>query len=181
MEYILLILGFVLVVLGFFGSFLPSPGALFSILGLVCLEQIPDLEVTESVFWVLIVLLLLTFVLDFVLPAMFTKKYGGSKYGAWGATLLSIIVAIVMLFLSIPGGFIIASIIGVIMIIFSNFFGALFGELLYKPKDIVRALRASYGSFVGFCAATLVKMTIGMVTIVFYFVEVIRNWEVFAK
>lgn len=178
MEYVIILLGLLSVILGFVGSFMPGPGALFSILGLVALRTISE-EIFSSVFfWILIILLVLTFVIDFAIPAITTKRFGGSKYGAWGAFLLPLLVTVAMFFVTIPGGFILSGIIGLAMIVGANFFGPFIGEMLHNPKNITQALKASYGSFVGFCAATFIKMVVGIIVVIYYCVEVVKNWDV---
>src|SRR5688500_8554193 len=88
MDGILLILGFLLMIAGIAGSFVPVlPGPPMSWLGLLLLY------LTEAVafnYWLLGITLALTViitVLDFVVPARGTKKFGGSKYGIWGTNI----------------------------------------------------------------------------------------------
>jgi uncharacterized protein YqgC (DUF456 family) len=84
-------------------------------------------------------------VLDYVIPAKGTKRYGGSSYGIWG-TNIGLIVGILT---PVPFGFIIGP-----------FVGALIGELIYDFKDHNRALKAAAGSFVGFLASSFMKFVV---------------------
>ena len=78
---------------------------------------------------------------DFVAGAAGTKKYGGGVWGIGGA----IIGAIAGLLLFPPFGLILGPLVGAIL-----------GELI-GGKSSEDAVRAGWGSFVGFLAGTLVK------------------------
>ena len=148
MDLLLLIIGFVLMVLGVFGSFLPVlPGPSLSWIGLVLLYFTNAVPVN---YWILAITFLITVlisVLDYVIPAKGTKKFGGSSYGIWG-TNIGLIVGI---FAPIPFGFIIGP-----------FVGAFIGELIYDYKDHGRAFKAATGSFIGFLASSFMKFVICM-------------------
>jgi uncharacterized protein YqgC (DUF456 family) len=81
-------------------------------------------------------------VADFILPAMITKKMGGSKAGAWGAT----IGTFAGLF-CLPWG-----------ILLGPFFGALTGELIHGTKG-KQAWKSAFASFLGFILSTGLKLT----------------------
>ena len=148
MDILLLILGFVCVVLGIFGSFLPVlPGPSISWVGIALLYFT---KAVEANYWILGISLLITIaltVLDYVIPAKGTKKFGGSKYGILG-TNIGLVVGI---FAPIPLGFIIGP-----------FVGAFVGELIYDYKDHQRALKAATGSFLGFLASSFMKFVVCM-------------------
>ena len=139
MDIALLILGFVLMLVGILGSFLPVlPGPPISWVGLLLLyltEAVPDN------WWILggtLILALGVTVLDYVIPAAGTKKFGGSKAGMWG----TVIGLLIGLFLPIPGGF-----------IFGAFLGAFIGELS-NNVDLKRSLKAAFGDFLCFLTGT---------------------------
>ena len=139
-------LGFFCVILGLFGSFLPVlPGPGISWVGLVFLYFT---NAVPANYWVLGIALLITViisVLDYVIPAKGTKRFGGSSYGIWG-TNIGLIIGILA---PVPFGFIIGP-----------FVGALIGELIYDFKDHNRALKAATGSFVGFLASSFMKFVV---------------------
>src|SRR5690554_527885 len=144
MEYVLLILALLLLVIGFLGSFLPViPGPPLSWLGLLCLYFVEGVQIENWFLWSSFVVMLVISVLDYVIPAQGTKRFGGSKYGIWG-TNIGLIVGILA---PVPGGFVLGP-----------FIGAFIGELLYDSKDINRALKAALGSFLGFLAGTFIKV-----------------------
>ena len=147
MEILLLIIGFLLVIVGILGSFLPAlPGPPLSWLGLLCLYFIPGIEWNYWLLGITLFITLLAVVLDYVIPAQGTKRFGGSKYGIWG-TNIGLIVGIFIP----PFGFIIGP-----------FIGAFIGEMIYNSSDSSRALRAATGSFLGFLASTFFKFIVAV-------------------
>ena len=80
MDFLLLILGFVCVVVGIFGSFLPVlPGPSISWVGIVLLYFT---DAVPANYWILGISLLISItlvILDYIIPAKGTKKFGGSR------------------------------------------------------------------------------------------------------
>ena len=148
MDLLLVIIGLVCVIGGIFGSFLPVlPGPGLSWVGILLLYCTAAVAMN---YWVLGITLALTIVisiLDYVIPAKGTKRFGGSSYGVWG-TNIGLVVGI---FAPVPFGFIIGP-----------FLGALAGELIYNSKDHTRALKAATGSFIGFLASSFMKFVVCM-------------------
>nr|WP_309759154.1 DUF456 domain-containing protein [Flavobacterium sp.] len=146
MDVLLFALGFICMILGVLGSFLPVlPGPTLSWVGLILLYFTVAVPAN---YWVLGTTLLITIiisVLDFVIPAKGTKKFGGSSYGVWGTT-IGLIVGILA---PIPFGFLIGP-----------FIGALIGELIFDLNDHKRALKAAVGSFTGFLASSFMKFVL---------------------
>ena len=150
MDILLLIIGFILMLVGILGSFLPVlPGPPVSWVGLLLLvltKAVPDdwwfLGITGAV-------ALLVFAMDYFIPAMGTKKFGGSKAGMIG-TMFGLVIAIVF------------PIFGVFGIIIWPFIGALVGEIVNKA-DNKTALKAAFGSFIGFLTGTFLKFVVSIV------------------
>ena len=146
MDILLLILGFACIITGLFGSFLPVlPGPSVSWVGLALLYFT---KAVPANYWILGIALLITVVisvLDYIIPAKGTKRFGGSSYGIWG-TNIGLVIGILA---PIPFGFLIGP-----------FLGALIGELIYDFKDHNRAFKAAAGSFVGFLASSFMKFVI---------------------
>lgn len=149
MDYLLLILGFVCMIIGLLGSFLPVlPGPPISWVGLLLLYFTEAVEMNYWVLGITLFVAVLVAILDYVIPARGTKRFGGSSYGVWG-TNIGLIVGILA---PIPMGFIIGP-----------FVGAFVGELIYNSKDHKRALKAATGSFIGFLASTFMKFMVCMI------------------
>ncbi|MEO9570374.1 MAG: DUF456 domain-containing protein [Polaribacter sp.] len=161
MDIFLLLLGFILVCLGIVGSFLPVlPGPLTSWFGLLLLHSTKVIPIDWTFLGITLGLAVLIWILDYFIPAIGTKRFGGTKYGVYGTT----IGLIVGLFSPIPFGMLIGA-----------FLGAFIGEMLYDSKDTNRALKASFGAFLGFLASATIKFSIAAVYFVLF---IIQFWEV---
>ena len=144
MEWVWIILGIILCIVAIAGSLLPLiPGPPIAYLGLL-LQQLRDPNPFESKFlliWLGIVVL--TLILDYVIPIWGTKKFGGTKYGVWGCTL----------------GFLAAFWMGPWGVIIGPFAGAFIGEMIAK-QDSKHAFKAALGSFVGFLLGSFLKLIV---------------------
>lgn len=142
METLLLIVGGICIIAGFIGSFLPIvPGTPVTYCGLLILQLTTQpFSTTFMIVWVLIVAAIM--ILDNVIPAYGTKKFGGSAYGIWG----SILGLILGIFLFTPFGMIIGPLAG-----------AFVGELI-GGKTSDRALKSAIGSFAGLLVNMLMKV-----------------------
>lgn len=155
-DILLIIGGAILMIGGLLGSFLPVlPGLPLSYIGILLLHftSIVQFSPTFLIVWLLIVIAIQ--VLDYFIPIWGTKFFGGSKYGTWGST----IGVIAGLFFA-PWG-----------IILGPFLGAVIGELIYG-KQFAPALKAGFGSFIGFLSGTFIKIVIALV-LIFFFIRAI--------
>jgi len=161
MDIALLIIGFLFMLVGILGSFLPVlPGPPISWIGLLLLyltNAVPDN------WWVLgitLVVALIILALDYIIPAIGTKKFGGTKAGMIGTT-IGLLVALFF------------PILGPLGIIIWPFAGALIGELLNKA-DKKTATKAAFGSFLGFLTGTFLKFMVAIVYLGFF---INKAWE----
>ncbi len=146
MDTLLIILGFILMIGGIIGSFIPIlPGPITSWLGLLVLHFTNAVPMNKTLLVVTLVIAILIFMLDYIIPAMGTKKFGGSKYGVIGTT-IGLIVGLIAF---PPFG-----------IIIGPFVGALIGELIYDKTDGNRAVKAAFGSLLGFLTSTFIKFIV---------------------
>lgn len=160
MEHVLLLLGFVLMIVGVLGSFLPVlPGPPISWVGLMLLYLTKAVPVSYTVLGITLVIAIVVGILDYIIPAKGTKRFGGSKYGIWG-TNIGLVVGILA---PIPLGFIIGP-----------FVGAFVGELINDSTDSKKAFKAATGSFIGFLASTFMKFLVSMIFLGLFLVKV---WE----
>lgn len=139
-DSIINLLSGLLILLGFVGVILPViPGAPLALIGLLIFKLFSgDCGFGWEVIIIAGVFVLIGAILDYVLPISFTKKFGGSKYGVWGA-----IIGLILGLFFPPIGFIIGP-----------FLGAFIFELAFASKDINGALKSAIGSFVGFLITT---------------------------
>jgi uncharacterized protein YqgC (DUF456 family) len=164
MDVFLLIAGFLMVLLGILGSFLPVlPGPLTGWLGLLMLHFTSVIPINYTFLGITFGIAILIWMLDYIIPAIGTKRFGGSAYGVYGTT----IGVLIGLFSPIPFGVLIGA-----------FLGAFIGELLFDSKDTNRALKASFGSFIGLLASATIKFSIAFVYVLLF---LMKFWEYKAK
>jgi len=157
MDILLISLGFILMLVGILGSILPVlPGVPVSWLGLLMIYLAPSVPFDWVFLTITFVLAALLYLLDYIVPAIGTKRFGGSRYGMIGATL----GLLAGLFFP-PFGFIIGP-----------FLGAFLGEL-FNTKTRHNALRAAFGSFVGFLASVFMKL---MATFIYLGLFIYKVW-----
>jgi uncharacterized protein YqgC (DUF456 family) len=161
MDIFLLILGFVFMLIGILGSFLPVlPGPPISWLGLLFLHLTKAVTLSWWFLGTTLIIALFIFAMDYVIPAMGTKRFGGTRAGMIGTT-LGLLVALFF------------PIFGPLGIIIWPFIGALVGELLNKA-DNKTATKAAFGSFLGFLTGTFLKF---LVAVVYLGLFLTKAWE----
>lgn len=149
MEIVIAILAVLAGVIGIIGSVLPAlPGPPLSWVGMLLLyfwggTDSAGEPMSLTILLVMLAVTVVVTVLDYVVPAYFTKKTGGSKYAERG-TILGLIIG--MIFFP-PWGMIVGS-----------FLGAYLAEIWYAKKASGDALKAAFGSFLGFLAGTGMKL-----------------------
>ena len=162
MNIILIIIAALIMFLGIIGSFLPIlPGPLTSWLGLLIVHFTDAVPMDKSFLMITFLIALFIWLLDYVIPAIGTKRFGGTRYGMIGTT----IGLIVGLIAPIPGG-----------VIIGPFVGALIGELLNK-NDTKAATKAAFGSFIGFLTSTFIKFVVA-VTYLGLFIGILWDYRV---
>jgi|TARA_B110001452_G_C15214050_1_gene421080 uncharacterized protein len=153
MEILFLVLSIVFILLGIAGSFLPVlPGPLTSWGGLLLLHYHSKVEQNPSFLWITFGIALAVFLLDYIIPAIGTKKFGGTKSGVYGA---SIGLIIGLLFLG-PFG-----------VLAGPFFGAYVGELLHDNNQ-KKALKSALGSLIGFLGGVFIKFSVAIIYLYFF-------------
>ncbi len=144
MDALLITLSLFLIAGGIIFSILPPlPGPLLTYGALISTHHIAEktqFGTASFVFWGILGFAII--VLDYVLPVAVTKKFGGTKAGMIGG----IIGSIAGIILPIPFG-----------IILGSLGGAVIGDL-YGGNRIKSALKSGFGSFLGFLAATSLKL-----------------------
>jgi len=161
MDIFLIIVGLLCVIVGVLGSFMPIlPGLPISWVGLLLIHLTSAVPMNYTYLGIWLAIAILVLLLDYIIPAMGTKKYGGSKYGVWGTT----IGLLVGMFFP-PFGFVIGP-----------FLGAYIGEMVHQ-KDSKIATRAAWGSFMGFLTSTFMKFIFSVVYVGLYIAKTIEYWN----
>ena len=159
MDIFFIIIAAAFMVLGIIGSFLPVlPGPITSWIGILVLYLMPEIEVSTGTLIITLIVAILIWILDYIIHAMGTKKFGGTKAGMIGTT----VGLIIGLLAPIPGG-----------IIIGPFLGAFLGEVINKA-DSKTALKAAFGSLLGFLTSAFIKF---VVTIIYLGVFISILWN----
>lgn len=149
MDVFLLLIGFIVMILGLIGAFIPVlPGPITSWAGLLILHFTKAVNFSTTFLFVTFGIALLVWILDYFIPAMGTKKFGGSKKGIIGSTIGLVI------------GLIFFPPLGIII---GPFLGAFVGELIHDGSNNNRALKAAFGSFIGFLFSTGLKFGVSLI------------------
>jgi uncharacterized protein YqgC (DUF456 family) len=153
-DYLFLISGIFLMILGIIGCLVPVlPGPPFSYIGLILLHLSRFGQFPSTTLIILGGVAVVVTVLDYIVPIWGTRKFGGTKYGIRGATV----------------GLIIGLFLGPAGIIIGPFLGAVVGEMIFRD-DINYALKAGFGSLLGFLAGIGLKLAASFI-MTFYFVK----------
>jgi uncharacterized protein YqgC (DUF456 family) len=141
-------------ILGIIGCLVPVlPGPPLSFLGLILIQLTRFAHFTTSTLITLGVIAVVVTILDYIVPVWGTKRFGGSKYGMRGATV----------------GLVIGIFLGPMGIILGPLIGAFVGEMIFRD-DIKYALKAGFGSLLGFLTGIGLKLAASLI-MTFYFIK----------
>ncbi len=149
MNTFMIVVAVILGVLGIIGSIVPAlPGPPLSWVGILLMYFFGGTNgagetMSLTLLFVLLGVTIFVTVLDYIVPAWFTKLTGGSKYASWGA----VIGLFAGLIFPLPGGMIVTSLVA-----------AFAAELLFAGKDAGASLKSSLGAFLGFLFGTGIKL-----------------------
>ena len=154
METVIIILAILAGVVGIAGSIIPGlPGPPISWVGILLIFLWGPEEVPTKTLVIWGVVMVAVSIIDYLVPMYFTKMTGGSRFAERGA-MVGLIVGIIFT----PIGMILCS-----------FLGAFLSEMYWGKKSAGDALKAAFGSFLGFITGT------GLKTIV----SVLILWRIF--
>jgi uncharacterized protein YqgC (DUF456 family) len=144
MVTVWIIVGIILLLAGIVGCILPFlPGPPLCFLALLAQQFNREPPFTSRFMWIWAGVTILVVILEYLIPAYGTKRYGGTRYGVWGCTI----------------GLIAGLWFGPLGIIIGPFVGAFVGEILANQNSQT-AFRSALGSFVGFLMGTLLKLIV---------------------
>ena len=151
MEIILIILAFVLLAAGILGAIIPVlPGPPLSYMGLLLMYWSGYIEPGVRRFSLVFLLVwagitVIVVLMDYFLPALLTKQFGGSRAASIG----SILGLIAGIFMFPPWG-----------MIAGPFLGAYAGELIHNNANGARAFKVALGAFFAFIVGTGAKLIV---------------------
>lgn len=150
MDIVLLILAFLCLIIGIIGCIVPGlPGTPIAYAGLWIAQATDHIDFSWQFLLIWGIVVVIISVLDYIVPAWGTKKYGGTKWGVWGSTI----------------GVFIGLFFGAVGVILGPLVGAIIGELI-AGKELEAALKAGWGSFIGILFGTILKLVAcGLMTV----------------
>ena len=158
MDIVLLIIAFVLLAAGILGAIIPVlPGPPVSYAGLLLLQWSGHGGFSAAFLWVWAGITAVVTVMDFFLPSLITKQFGGSRAASIGS-FLGLIAGI---FIFPPWG-----------VIVGPFLGAFAGELVHNRANGSRAFVVALGAFLAFIVGSGAKL-IASCLMVFYAVKAV--------
>ena len=142
MDIFLLVIAFILLIVGIIGCIVPGlPGVPIAYAGLWVAQATERVDFSWQFLLVWGIVVIVISILDYIVPAWGTKRYGGTKWGVWGSTI----------------GVFVGLFFGAIGVILGPLVGAVLGELL-AGKAFLDALKAGWGSFIGILFGTVLKL-----------------------
>jgi uncharacterized protein YqgC (DUF456 family) len=154
-DYILIVTGLFLLILGIIGCLVPVlPGPPISYCAIILLHLSRFGNFSNTVLITLGAIAVIVTILDYIVPIWGTRRFGGSKYGIRGATV----------------GLVIGLFLGPLGIILGPLFGAFVGEMIFKD-DLNYAFRAGFGSLLGFLMGIGLKLAASFVMTYYFFKE----------
>jgi len=161
MEIVLWIIVVALFALSIAGIFLPVLPDTILLWGGFLLYHFfiadPGAGLPASFWWGMAVLSILLYGADLLTNMFFVKKYGGSKWSSVAAA-LGIFLGI---FLFPPFGMLILPFVLVVLV-----------ELLVQKQSMEKAVKAGFGSLIGFLGSAVVKVVLQVSMIIWFFIVV---------
>lgn len=160
MNTFLVIAAIILGVIGIVGSVVPGlPGPPVGWVGLLLMYFAGGTDAdgqTMSMAFLLLWfgIMVVATILDYVVPGMFTKLTGGSKYAGRGAIL----------------GLFAGMFIPPVGIILGSLIGAFLAEIIFAGKDAVSSVSSAFGAFLGFICGTGLKLIVSGLMLWYIFV-----------
>ena len=173
MDIVLIVFWALLSIVGVIGSILPVlPGPLLAYVAFILLQLTSAHPLSWTFFVIRGLIIIFLTVLDYIIPARGTKKFGGTKRGVRGSNIWLVVSVIIL------------PIFGIVIwpfwllgLIAGPFIWAYLGER-YTGKKHDHALRSARGSFVGFVSWSLLKIVVSVIMAGYFFVNV---YTVFIK
>ena len=165
MDILLIFISGFFILLGIAGSFLPIiPGPMTSWLGIFILSFTQYVLINKIYLFSSFFIALSIFILDYFIPVLGVKKFGGGKGSVLGSS-IGLICGLLF--------------IGPFGILLGPFFGAFIGELVVNINNKKGALKAAVGSLIGFLSGVFLKFVVSIAFAVFYFKSLMSFTQVF--
>ncbi|MBB6214632.1 hypothetical protein HNQ80_000715 [Anaerosolibacter carboniphilus] len=156
----MLILTIIIMAIGFIGAIVPGlPG-----IGLMFLSTLFYGVFTQfekiSIGWIVVfgVLMLISFILDYLSSMVTAKKFGATKFGIIGGLVGAVVGAFI---LNVPGLFL------------GQFIGMLLGEM-FGGKALKASVKAGFGGIVGYILGMTINISIAFFIMAIFLFKTLR-------
>lgn len=156
MDVLLIGFGVLLILVGIVGCFIPVlPGPPLAYISILLLQASSKSPYSLKFILILGGIVVVVTLVDYLVPSLGAKKWGGSKYGMIGA----MIGVVLGLFFIPPFGFLIFPLLG-----------ALVGEIIYGAETKT-AFKSALGTLAGLLFGTVLKLSLTGVIAYYFFSE----------
>ena len=156
MEFLLVIIAFILLGAGILGAIIPMlPGPPLSYAGLLLLQWSGYGRFSPVFLFIWAGITVIVTVVDYFLPPLITKQFGGSRAASIG----SILGLLAGLFFFAPWG-----------MIAGPFLGAYIGELIHNGSNGAAAFKVAFGAFLAFIIGSGARLIVSSIML-FYAVK----------
>lgn len=154
MEIFLFIIAALLMLVAVAGSILPGlPGPPLGYIGLLLLHATEKVQYSTTFLVVWGVVVLAISALDYYIPVLTTKGFGGSKNGVRGSII----------------GMLVGMIFTPIGIIMGTLLGAIIGEMMGGAEFRI-ALKSGLGAFVGTMLGSGIKLIVSIIFVIYFII-----------
>lgn len=152
MDTFLAVLALLLAVVGVAGCILPVlPGTPICYVGMILMACTEYSTLTKPILITFLIVTVLVSIADYLLPAWLSRRFGGSKHGARGATI----------------GMVVGLFLGPMGLILGPFVGAVLGELSVNRDDSAKAVKVGFGAFLSFIVGTGIKLIASIAMLIY--------------
>ena len=165
MGITLIILAFIMLLAGIIGAVVPVlPGPPLSFIGLLLLQWSGYGGFSTTFLWIWAGITVLITVMDYILPSLLVRRFGGSRAASIG----SFVGLMIGIFFFPPWG-----------IIAGSFFGALVGELIHNGNNKTQALKTAIGAFLAFITGSGIKLIASSIMLYYAVTYLIRSIKMY--
>ncbi len=152
MDTFLAIIALLLALIGVAGCILPVlPGTPICYVGMILMTCTEYSTLTKPIMITFLIVTILVSIADYLLPAWLSRRFGGSKHGARGATI----------------GMVVGLFLGPMGLILGPFVGAVLGEMSVNRDDTAKAVKVGFGAFLSFIVGTGIKLIASIAMLIY--------------
>lgn len=159
MDIVLFVLAGILLLAGIIGCFVPFlPGPPLCYIGLLLVHFTSQVQFSSNFLLIWAIVVIITVLLEYLIPIWGTKQFGGTSAGRWGAA-IGLAFGIIL----IPP---LGAVAGILI-------GAFLGELIKSSGDVGTAIKSALGAVIGFLLSVFLQITVCLVMSFYILKEIV--------